>query len=82
MNDRHENNFNGMGPYVNAVCQISRDYENKLLRRCYENFPLLTINVKYLNKSEKLISNRPEIKYRSMGLCVNAVYQISRGCRK
>jgi hypothetical protein len=39
---------------------------------------------KKLTKSvnRKWISDRPEIESHDMGLCVNAVCQISRGCDK
>jgi hypothetical protein len=51
---------------------------------CYLNFLPLTINVENLTKlaNRKWMSDRPEMKSHGMGLCVNAVYHISKGCDK
>jgi hypothetical protein len=50
----------------------------------YENFLPLTIYVENLTKlaNRKWMSDRPEIKSYGMGPCVDAVYQITKGCDK
>jgi hypothetical protein len=74
-----------MGPYVNAMCQISSGCDKKLLRKLLRKFPNnLTINVENLTKlaNGTWMSDRPDIKSHSMGPCVDAAYQISKGCDK
>jgi hypothetical protein len=64
----------------NQKAVISSCQEN-----CNEKFLLLTINVENLTKlaNRKWMRDRPEIESHSMGpTCVDAVYQISKGCDK